>query len=395
MSLFKDSQKTGLLLLLITGLFISCSDTVSSEEELDNDEVLITLDEAEQEVLELMKEWGFFSTSFFEGSQDKAKQAGPPPVPDNYVSSRHDDSGHILIEFWIGSDGYIIPNSDWRENNQDYCMEQNRWMKPPIKKLTKRIVPNTGIVFIQIVNVETSDIDMQREGQGDLNEQWLREAIEDAWDQLVEKDGLDIKGAGDPCGDEAQLIMEFKSTINHQITTSDGHNARVNSTVSSKIPLTFSETEQLYSGNGNLEYVDSEYYNSISEVPELSCSFDFHEGELNTKVDFPEAGFRYSPNIEMVVGDFTINEMPSVTYTCTDAEGNMSQGEDNLWWSSYVLMNQQRGISETQLFYSNWQESEDRMIIAFLEVEASESFSSEDGELTITEETVIGIRHAE
>lgn len=336
-----------------------------------------------------------FSTSFFDKSQKQASKSGPPPVPDNYVSSKHDDSGHILIQFWIGPDNYFIPNSEWRQENADFCLEQNRFMKPALQRMTIRIVPNIGMVFIQIVDVETGVITKQREGEGDLDSNWLQEGIDEAWDQLVEEDGLDIKGAGDPCGDEAQLVLDFESTINHQIQTSDGHGTNVHSVVISEVPVSFSETDQIYLGDESLEYVSSEYSNSIEDIPEIiSCSFDFNDGELNAEIDFPEAGFRYSPDIEVVLGNFIIDSMPHATYSCTDDEGNVSQGRDDIWWSTFVLMNSHRGISGTELLFSDWQESDDRFIIATITVEETETFPSEDGELTITEKTTLRIRHS-
>ena len=54
--------KVFLLTILTTGLMFACSDTVSSDE--DSDQELMSIEEAEQEVLEWMKEQGFFQRHF-------------------------------------------------------------------------------------------------------------------------------------------------------------------------------------------------------------------------------------------------------------------------------------------------------------------------------------------
>lgn len=379
MRVLKERFAAFLSLILISGLFLSCLDNNVSS---DPDE--LTQEQAEERFLEFLKDEGYFSSSFFDDSPSDALADGLPPVPRDYISSEMRDSGHIVLNLLVDEEGTILPNGEWRNENSNYCMEQNRYMRAPVRLVQVQISPTVRTVFVRVVDIETSEILKQQEGTGD-GDFWLDEAIEEAWNKVED---LNVEQADDPCSGEIEMELVFDSRIELQPPNDEYMISRVRAEIS----LTHSEETDAYSGEAPLVHQD--YAIWAEEI--LSCTYDLDSGLQDATVSFPNVGVQYSSDIEASLGPRTADKAPSASWTCTDGGVDSIEGQAPIWWSNFVLIHEDNTTSEGFVFSGEWEEVDDPWTTAKLEINRSEPIDYDpSGEYIIKEETTILIRHAE
>lgn len=386
--------------LLVASLFMfatiaGCSDSVSSDnniEEEDNEITTeLTLQEAEEIVMTFLDDIGIFSSAYFDRSKSNVL-----PLPNDYVTTGETDSGNLRVDLWLNSEGIIIPNSEWRSENSNFCSGKNRYMRAPIYLLTIEIHPDTQTVFIRLIDVETSQILKQQEGHS-TGEFWVLGAITEAWEKM---EGVDHFQAGDPCGGEVNMILEFDSMIESR-SMYDGAVTRFVARLVARVPIEATEEAGVLRGIEALVHVKEDYHHPISEVFN-NCEYNFTDGKLDAKVTFSEEGFTDIGGITALVGASIIDYIPMAFYSCTDSEGNVTDGNDMQWWLSFTLANQNRVIPEGWYFpgdgyrYGNWNKADDPNVLAIRTVNRTEEHVSDEGAVfEIAEQTTLKLLHAD
>lgn len=394
-----------LLASAATLLMVGCSDDAVTPDPGDDDPgngadpLELTEEEAQGAVLDFLEEQGVFSSSYFTShaaaapGSDTSQTAAPQEaslvmhelgaLPDDYVSSEPTDEGAIVIRMWVHADGDILPSSEWRQANVDYCANQGRYMRAPVEHLTVTIYRQTQEVFIRLVDVETGVIQEQRNGLGD-GDFWLEEALEDGWNQMEAVEGLE---AGDPCGRSIDLEMVFDSRIEYAVD-----DERIVSRVGSTVPLEFTGDRARYAGVATLEH--AKYTNFMEEH---GCTFEMRPGNLEGEVHFPDGRARHSEDLEVRIGIPTKDDFPWISHDCPPHFPPLSEYQATLWWPAFVKMHEEKlNEDERTLDFSGWEEGEDAWVIGTLSYHQSRTIPPPDGEgppLTMIEETEIEVRH--
>ena len=181
------------------------------------------------------------------------------------------EGGRIDVTFDVGSEGNIIPDGEWRDNNPDFCQDKNRFMQGAKKQLNYKVFPfNDGWdVFVQYIDVPTSEIENQREGQSpDPNLEGLKDAINNAMDNFEP----DVKPATEPCGEKFPLKFVLTShTTLEGVNTPEGGTAdiTIEDEVEAEVDLRYNDQKKMYEGSGEIKWVEYDV-----RAPESSQQID-------------------------------------------------------------------------------------------------------------------------
>ncbi|WP_445665697.1 hypothetical protein [Fodinibius sp. AD559] len=260
---------TMLSLMIILLLFTSCGDDSTGPET--TEEVELSKEEVVQAVSEVLRERGF---NLPEEDSTAGKSMAKNTIPGlyNYVSAEIDIiEGDYRVRFNIGPDGNIIPNLGWREDNPDHCRQKNRYMKGAIKRLNYKIFKrNDGwAVFVQYIDVATTEIENQREGQDpDPDISGLKKSIDKAMDKFEPEIG-EVVG---PCGEKFPLkfVLTSQTTL-EGVNTPEGGTADIviEDEVEAEVALTYNDQKKIYEGRGEVKWVQYDV-----RAPESSQQID-------------------------------------------------------------------------------------------------------------------------
>ncbi|NIT59959.1 MAG: hypothetical protein GWN00_28190 [Aliifodinibius sp.] len=211
-------------------------------------------------VKEVFKERGLYSNS---SGQSKTGQMSDEESNVLGFGKYYDvdldlEGGRIDVTFDVGSEGNIIPDGEWRDNNPDFCREKNRFMQGAKKQLNYKVFPfNDGWdVFVQYIDVPTNEVENQREGQSpDPNLEGLEDAINNAMDNFEP----DVKPATNGCGEKfpLKLVLTSNTKIEGIYDPQRGTTMGIvaEDEVELEVPLTYNNQQQAYEGSGQLRWL--------------------------------------------------------------------------------------------------------------------------------------------
>ncbi|HYW33855.1 MAG TPA: hypothetical protein VE868_00480 [Balneolaceae bacterium] len=167
---------------------------------------------------------------------------------------RGPNSKYLEEHIDIGPDGNFIPRGKWRDNHPNVCKEQNRYMKGAVKLLSFKIFAikngQAGYdVFAQYIDVETGQIEAQKEAEGNK----LRKAIGNAWDKLHKVKSWG--GFAGPCGQKKGLTLRFNAKTLIHGQGNNGGSATITDSTTAEIKLTYNTKKGIYEGSGKLKFV--------------------------------------------------------------------------------------------------------------------------------------------
>jgi PKD repeat protein len=152
----------------------------------------------------------------------QARGLTPPPDSDlsleDHITSRTTGGGDRAarhVGFWIGPDGYVIPDAEWRDARPNYCKRQARYLRAPTQLIDFEIHRNTekadGVtrnqlwVFARVTDAETGTMTNASEGKATNmtgvqreDEGYVADALEMAF---ADMGGLNPKAPAGPCGE--------------------------------------------------------------------------------------------------------------------------------------------------------------------------------------------------
>lgn len=340
---------------------------------------------AEQKVLAFLQDLGFFDSEYFQQSQlnvmssTQDQQDNVPPVPDDYLVSE-DVDGNIYITMDIDRDGNILPNREWRDNNNSYCLEQGKSFKTPAWKLRVELHPETQDVFLRLIDIDTGQIESPASAQvpGDS---WVDDGISEAWDSA---DLPQIQQAGSPCGADVQLTLTFDSEM---AANADG-GVEV-TRVQANIPLGDNSDPEVFEGTSALILTD--YSAGGAGCPIVSTT----NGTISAQVTIPDGSFD-SVSIDDLQGMIDVSirivpdESPIATFDC----GATEITDDTIWYRWFHVLNQsQDSDAPFSYFYGSlWDEMKDAPFgLAKGEIEQLDTFTEEGDTLTLEEITTLEI----
>jgi|GEM_PF-2731830 len=224
---------------------------------------------AEQEAVDAVKQviqnkgWTVPSKSVNK-AQTPAIENSDPTIFD-YIATDVNDSGTRQVYMLIGPDGHLIPTSEWQENNQYKCQnEELRYMKAAQKRFNLKMfsLADGYDVFAQYIDMATSEIEAQREGESSS----LVDAITTAWDKMEKP----VKNPADPCGDKIDSIsLQFNSSTTHDQYHKDaGFTDTYIEEVKATVELTYNTEDSMYVGSGGLSWEKFDRSFADCDLPE-------------------------------------------------------------------------------------------------------------------------------
>lgn len=366
--------KPSIYLLLISFLLVlsinSCSDSTSGPE--NEPEETITSDEAIETLKQVMQDRSLFQSKSSVVQKGNTAIANDAISYEDYITVDLDEEGRRRVHFDIGPDGHIIPNAEWRDTNIDICDDQNRFIKTAVKRLQFKMYTAADgyYAFVQYIDVETGEIENQREGEGNT----LKEAINNAWDKLQ----VEIKAPAGPCGRLKGVTLFFNSRIQEE-----SDDVTILEHVEAEFVLEATE-EGTYTGSGPLEYIEI-----VSSV-DGSCTFP--DGTLNIR----ELIFETEDNVP------TDNTALDFEYQNTIAGGSCSDYDGEYvttWPFNFTGMHMDEwytedGESWDGLIIRDWEAvPEDDAVLARKIYDRTETVDDGGGFSTLTEKTTIEIRN--
>lgn len=380
-NIFYQFQNINFLCLILTfTLFLGisgCSNPSAADKEEEKEkEEEITEEKAVESLIQFLTELDLAPDS--DTSKEKTLPETSSASIEDYISTDETDNGTLQLKLWIGFDGHIIPGPEWRDNNPDFCKDQNRYIKGAIKLINIKVHATVQEVTIQYIDVETGVIDQQQMGIGN-GDQWLFEALIDAWNKM----DVTLKPAAGPCGDMMGMQISFHSEIEADGTAIDSKTAIVFDRVTAEFGLSLRENESAYEGRGDLRW--EEFYVIGGNFVFDNC--DIPDAEMIVhEFKLPGMNGNSTDEIEMVMG-FDKFEDP----VCEEAQlVNMFE----IGWMA-LHFEDEANLPETDEFLIlHWEASEqDEGVIATKKYDRTVTFTSSEGDpVYYTEKTVIEIR---
>ncbi len=245
---------------------VTAGETVSTTFEINCQQMEpVTEKEAVDAVLQVIRDKGWTVPSKLVKTNSAPSTVSDAPSLLDYVATDVSDSGTRQVYLLIGPDGHIIPNTEWQQNNQGRCQNQElRYMKVPKKRFNMKLfsLADGYDVFAQYTDIETSEIEAQREGQSSS----LVDAMTDAWDKIQKP----IKKPGGPCGEKiSEISLHFSSNTTHDLYHKDaGFSEITNEEVEATVALTYNEEDSMYVGSSDLEWLKYEYSEGDCDLPD-------------------------------------------------------------------------------------------------------------------------------
>lgn len=379
---FYHSQKVNYLYLILTfTLFLGisgCSNPSGSDEEEEKEEQVteITEEKAVENLVQFLTELDLAPDS--DESKEKTFLTTSSAGIDDYISTDETDNGTLQLKLWIGPDGHIIPGPEWRDNNPDFCKNQNRYMKGAVKLINIKVHATVQEVTIQYIDVETGVIDQQQMGSGS-GDQWLLEALNDAWNKM----DVTLNPASGPCGDMMRMQVTFRSEIEADGTYVEGKTAIIFDHVAAEFNLTLHENESGYKGRGDLRW--EEFYVIGGDYAFENCNIPDAEMIVHD-LKLPGMKEGTTEEIEMVIG-FDEFQPP----VC---EGAQLVNMFEIGWMTLHFENEANLPEPDEFLILNWEISEqDEGTIATKRYDRTVTLTSSEGDpVYYTEKTVIEIR---
>ena len=183
------------------------------------------------------------------------------PSTEDYISADVDPDGDRRLKLYLDKNGNLLPSSQWRQNNPDYCKGQDRYFKAPVKQLNFKVfaLPDGYDAFAQYIDIGTGKIEEQREGEA-AN---LKDALNKAWNQLQSPVGRAV----DPCGEQKGFQLSFQTSITFEVTGSDGTTSTISEKVEATVPLSYNQDRQFFEGSSTLTWTA---FNSSTSAPSVS-----------------------------------------------------------------------------------------------------------------------------
>jgi hypothetical protein len=145
-----------------------------------------------------------------------ADPSGPGPSAEDYVSTDIDSEGDRELTLYVDAEGDLVPSAEWQSANSNYCANDNRYLKAPVKliKIKTYGVSDGYYAFAQYIDIATGRIEEQREGQAAE----LQDAIDQAWGGIE----TPVGPASDPCGAGRSYDITFEVTGSYTPQNSGG-----------------------------------------------------------------------------------------------------------------------------------------------------------------------------
>lgn len=243
---------------------VTAGETASTTFEVNCQEIEPVLEQkAKDAVLEVMRDKGWsFSKLVKSNSSSSTESDGPSGL--DYITTDVNESGAREVYLFIGPDGHVIPSTEWQENNQSWCRNRElRYMRVPVKRFNLELFSFTDgfDVFAQYIDIETGEIEAQREGQSTS----LVEAISDAWNKIEKP----IKKPADPCGEKiSNVTLTFEATTSHDLYHKDaGFTETFKEEINATVDLTYNDEDSMYVGSGDLDWANYYYSEGDCELP--------------------------------------------------------------------------------------------------------------------------------
>lgn len=231
---------------------VTAGETASLTFEVNCHEIkTVTEKEAEDAILQVMRNKGWSAPSKLAKANHVSSTKRDAPSLLDYIATDVNDSGAREVYMLIGPDGHLIPTSEWQENNKDRCQNQElRYMKVPVKRFNMELysLPDGYDVFAQYIDIETGEIEAQREAE----DASLVDAMSNAWNKIQKP----IKKPGSPCGEKIDSInLQFNSSTTHNQYHKDaGFTDTYTEKVKATVELTYNTEDSMYVGSGNLSW---------------------------------------------------------------------------------------------------------------------------------------------
>jgi hypothetical protein len=182
----------------------------------------------------------------------------------DFIATEVNNSGTRVVYMLIGPDGHLIPTSEWQENNQYKCQDEElRYMKAAQKRFNFKMfsLADGYDVFAQYIDIATGEIEAQREGQSAS----LVDAVTTAWDKIEKP----AKKPADPCGDKiSNLTLTFNAITNLENVFTDGPTITTDEEVEAEVDLSYNTQDSMYTGSGDLTWANYNYSGGDCELPE-------------------------------------------------------------------------------------------------------------------------------
>src|SRR5699024_7124592 len=171
----------------------------------------------------------------------------------------------LQMILWMDDEGNIIPSPQWQADHPNYCSDQGKYMRAAHKRLVFTLFgdPQIREVYLKLEDVETGATQKAAWGKPGVDDQdWKKHGMAEAWNKM--KAQTTIKDFVGPCESEKEYTLYFDSKMKIEKTTENGLVIMVDR-VKGSIALSFDNEQQVYTGSGEFEWVES--YSNIPYDP--------------------------------------------------------------------------------------------------------------------------------
>jgi len=208
------------------------------------------------------KGWSVPSKSFNSVKTLATKNSDPTIL--DYIATDVNDSGAREVYMLLGADGHLIPTSEWQSNNEGKCKQESlRYMKAAQKRFNLEMftLADGYDVFAQYIDIETGEIEAQREGQSSS----LVDAITTAWGKIEKP----VNRPAEPCGEKiSNISLTFNAITHLELVHADGPTERTDEEVEATVELSYNTQDSMYTGSGDLTWANYNYSLADCELPE-------------------------------------------------------------------------------------------------------------------------------
>ncbi|MDZ7657911.1 hypothetical protein [Fodinibius sp.] len=246
---------------------VTAGETTSATFEIQCQEIQpVAQQEAVDAVKQVMQNKGWTAPSKSVNDDQTPTTANSDPNIFDFIATEVNDSGTRVVYMLIGPDGHLIPTSEWQSNNQGKCKQESlRYMKAAQKRFNFKMfsLADGYDVFAQYIDIATSEIEAQREGQSSS----LVDAITTAWDKIEKP----VKKPADPCGDKiSNLTLTFSAitTLESISKESSSLSSTIKEQVEATVELNYDKQDSMYTGSGDLTWANYNHSELNCELPD-------------------------------------------------------------------------------------------------------------------------------
>ena len=323
---------------------------------------------------------------------------------DKFIEIDDSDSGDFILRLFFDAGGRYIPTNDWFAENSTFCSDQYRLNRTPELILEIDFNLSDSIMEMNLLNAETNESIKSHEGAILPDEDWFIALITEMFNEFDDENIFGVFEA--ECGlFEGSISIFFDSKMESEVLTPDFDGPlTINVAVESEIKLTYSEEENLYTGESTLSH--RLYENSALDMltaAGISCSADLTSSGIRVELD-PQEFTSLSEFVLYITAPVSGDEAPWESIECEgfDQLPIDGLGRSTMWFAPFVLFHLENVAEDREAFqFTGWEHSGEAGVIGSIEsdqvldlTDFDEGFDGAES-MPVTETTRIEIRNSE